>query len=285
MHAIVTTGWWLAVSDGDTMTSMDEGMHLGASFAIDFGHSVKTMAKQLAIQNRLLQPARYPVAQATYFPASGGTTPFLVSLGEQFSPSIGRVWQVVAITLTGTDDHSAVVPVGSQGTLNQLAALGASPATSFNNNPVGVYQTVSGGTVSAIAVNGTTTGLTSGTFFIPAGGTITVTYTVLPTTFTTSLPFGVTIPGNSSATPITASIFAGPSSGLQGGGNLADRNALVAANVSIPYVNLVGKDRIWMDSDDQFYAWIYGTIPASQQFVLTIDVDDYPVIAKETLAL
>ncbi len=40
---------------------------------------------------------------------------------------------------------------------------------------------ISGGTVTVIAVNGTTTGLTSGTVIVPANGTITLTYSVAPT--------------------------------------------------------------------------------------------------------
>jgi hypothetical protein len=45
--------------------------------------------------------------------------------------------------------------------------------------PAMVY--VSGGTVSAIAVDGTTTGLTSGAFLVRPMGTITLTYSVAPT--------------------------------------------------------------------------------------------------------
>jgi len=41
--------------------------------------------------------------------------------------------------------------------------------------------TITGGTVSGIAVDGTSTGLTSGTVFVPAGHTITVTYSAAPT--------------------------------------------------------------------------------------------------------
>jgi hypothetical protein len=42
--------------------------------------------------------------------------------------------------------------------------------------------TISGGTVSAIAVDGTTlTGVTSGVVMVPSGRTITLTYTVAPT--------------------------------------------------------------------------------------------------------
>jgi hypothetical protein len=59
-------------------------------------------------------------------------------------------------------------------------AVPASTVAQYNNNNQTVAVTVTGGTVSAIAVNGVTTGLTSGTVFVPANGTITLTYTVAP---------------------------------------------------------------------------------------------------------
>lgn len=40
---------------------------------------------------------------------------------------------------------------------------------------------ITGGTVSAVAIDGTTTGLTSGTFVLPAEKLIKVTYSVAPT--------------------------------------------------------------------------------------------------------
>lgn len=63
----------------------------------------------------------------------------------------------------------------------------ASPAvpntTVAYTNAFGVDCTVyvSGGTVTAIAIGGTATGLTSGTFRVPAGQTIAITYSVQPT--------------------------------------------------------------------------------------------------------
>jgi hypothetical protein len=83
--------------------------------------------------------------------------------------------------------------LANPGAVNQIV-LGATGVAAYNNNSVGVNQTISGGTVTAIAINGVTTGLTSGTFFVPAGGTVTVTYSVAPTTFTTSaVPSAVTV--------------------------------------------------------------------------------------------
>jgi hypothetical protein len=59
--------------------------------------------------------------------------------------------------------------------------VGASPFTFVNTQSYGVNVTVSGGTVSAIAVNGQTTGATSGTFYLAPNSYITVTYSVAPT--------------------------------------------------------------------------------------------------------
>jgi hypothetical protein len=70
--------------------------------------------------------------------------------------------------------------------------LGATTVAAYNPNPVGVLATITGGTVTVISVNGTVTGLTSGTIYVPAGGTIAITYTVAPA-LTTAYPPGVTV--------------------------------------------------------------------------------------------
>jgi polygalacturonase len=69
---------------------------------------------------------------------------------------------------------------------NPLGPLGAPTVPASGTpmtSPYGVDCTVhiSGGTVSAIAVGGTVTGLTSGTFRLPVGQAITLTYTAAPT--------------------------------------------------------------------------------------------------------
>lgn len=58
--------------------------------------------------------------------------------------------------------------------------LAATTVASVNPNPVARSITISGGTVTAIAISGVSTGSTSGTFTVPAGGSITVTYSVAP---------------------------------------------------------------------------------------------------------
>ena len=54
--------------------------------------------------------------------------------------------------------------------------------TSYQNaSGLPALVTVAGGTVSAIAINGTATGLTSGPVFVPSWGTVKLTYSVAPT--------------------------------------------------------------------------------------------------------
>lgn len=76
--------------------------------------------------------------------------------------------------------------VGGSVPWSAAPALTASPSTLTNTSGQPVAVTVSGGTVSAIAVGGTTqsvngTNVTSGTFVVAAGSTITITYSVAPT--------------------------------------------------------------------------------------------------------
>jgi hypothetical protein len=59
--------------------------------------------------------------------------------------------------------------------------LGLTTVAVPNPNPVAQSVTITSGTVTVITVNGVVTGLTTGTFTIPPGGTIAVTYSVPPT--------------------------------------------------------------------------------------------------------
>ena len=64
----------------------------------------------------------------------------------------------------------------------QTAPAIPSSGTAYTNPfPFDCAVYVTGGTVTAIAIGGTATGLTSGQFFVPAGETITLTYSAAPT--------------------------------------------------------------------------------------------------------
>ena len=61
-------------------------------------------------------------------------------------------------------------------TVSLTSGTAYTPSTTQNT-----VITIGGGTVTAIAINGTTTGLTSGTFYLKANDTITVTFSAAPT--------------------------------------------------------------------------------------------------------
>lgn len=73
-----------------------------------------------------------------------------------------------------------------------VAALGAPavpvtpsvPATTVavqNNNPYAVTVVITGGTMTAVVVNGVTVGAGAGTYIVPAAGSISMTYSAAPT--------------------------------------------------------------------------------------------------------
>jgi len=67
------------------------------------------------------------------------------------------------------------------GTAPTSITAGASPYTFTPSSTTNQIVIISGGSVSSIALNGTTTGLTSGTFYCRAGDSLTITYTTAPT--------------------------------------------------------------------------------------------------------
>lgn len=83
---------------------------------------------------------------------------------------------------------AGAVVAGAPALFTTAMTLGATTVASLNPNPVPVSVTISSGTVTAIAVNGVSTGQTSGTFTVPAGGSITVTYSVAPTFTMADIP-------------------------------------------------------------------------------------------------
>lgn len=89
--------------------------------------------------------------------------------------------------LTGTVSQSGTLTgvimrdnVGYSPTITQ-PGVPTSTTVYTNNFGVDCEVHIAGGTVSVVAVNGTTTGATSGTFMVRALSTIAITYTVAPT--------------------------------------------------------------------------------------------------------
>lgn len=85
------------------------------------------------------------------------------------------------ITLGTGSSISKVKGYNPRGGSVTQPAVAASGTAVTNNTGVDCTVFVNGGTVSAIAIGGTATGLTSGSFRVPAGQTITLSYSVAPT--------------------------------------------------------------------------------------------------------
>jgi len=73
------------------------------------------------------------------------------------------------------DNNPGVNPLG-----NITVTMPASGTAYTNSNAANAMVCITGGTVSAISIDGTSTGLTSGTFFVPVNATIAITYTSAP---------------------------------------------------------------------------------------------------------
>lgn len=165
-------------------------------------------------------------ARIPYFPitASGSTVQLFTSNdATPWGPEQGDVWlirRLIVKSSSFTDNAKYVIFRGStpsdvansystrfllEGFSAPVAGVtqptppaitvGASPFTFVNTQSYGVNVTVTGGTVSAIAVNGQSTGATSGTFFLAPNSFITVTYSAAPTmTETNATPNVAAIP-------------------------------------------------------------------------------------------
>lgn len=62
-------------------------------------------------------------------------------------------------------------------------AIPASTVAATNESGHLVWVEITGGTVTVVAVDGVTTGRTSGAFFLRPGSTIAITYSVVPTSW------------------------------------------------------------------------------------------------------
>lgn len=91
-------------------------------------------------------------------------------------PVDGFVWAIQRVTIDGlTKLFAGSNPVPS------TPAVPPSATYVFNPNAYAVNVAISGGTVTAVAINGLTVGAGDGTYVLPAGAGIDITYSVAPT--------------------------------------------------------------------------------------------------------
>lgn len=123
--------------------------------AVDIRLTTPRMANATA--SAVANPAAGSGYQLQVFVSAQNLTPFRIRL---YNPQLRRVaWNPALLAITPPASGSAYT----------------------NATPARQQVIVSGGTVSAIAINGTATGLTSGVFTLAPGDTLTPTYSVVPT--------------------------------------------------------------------------------------------------------
>jgi len=83
---------------------------------------------------------------------------------------------------------AGAVVTGAPALFAAAMTIGATGVAVANPNPVAQSVTISGGTVTGISISGVSTGQTTGTFTVPAGGTISVTYSVAPSFTVADIP-------------------------------------------------------------------------------------------------
>ena len=99
------------------------------------------------------------------------------SLGGSFTGSVVNLGSGYAAGTVKFGKNSGYNPTGPQ----TAPAIPSSGTAYTNPFPFDCAVYITGGTVTAIAIGGTATGLTSGQFFVPAGETIALTYSAAPT--------------------------------------------------------------------------------------------------------
>lgn len=107
----------------------------------------------------------------------GVTAPAVPASGTATANPTG---QNVAVNVTGGTGTAAFVTAPNPLPVT-TPAVPASTVTATNSNAFPVLVVLSGFTATVVSVNGTTVGSTNGSFVVPAGGTIAVTYTVAGT--------------------------------------------------------------------------------------------------------
>lgn len=115
---------------------------------------------------------------AQHINIQGSKTLALINNNMLVGPSVSasKMSDLLGTTISQSNNF------GYNPTGNKSVTVGASPWTYTNTNGFPVEVIVGGGTVSAVSKNGTSlTGVTSGTFTIGGGETLTITYSAAPT--------------------------------------------------------------------------------------------------------
>ena len=163
----------IATSGADTSliayNTFIDPAHGGNNPALSIGSN-----KTLVIGNNIVC---YQTIAYTYALRENGSYTNNLYRDNLFGAGTQGIFSLNATSTTKTVDNAGYNPLGA--TMTQ-PAIPASGTALTNTYGVDATVTVSGGTVTAIAIGGTATGLIAGTFRVPVGQTITLTYSAAP---------------------------------------------------------------------------------------------------------
>lgn len=136
-------------------------------------------------------PAASMWAKQINYDPTRGTDGSLTAAVSAAANSYGLEWgnQLTAGLRTDAAATNGTSFDSAQGLATPSVPASGTPVT--NTSPLPVTVVITGGTMTAVVINGVTVGAGAGTYTLPAGGTITLTYTVAPTwTWTAVTAFG-----------------------------------------------------------------------------------------------
>jgi hypothetical protein len=136
-------------------------------------------------------PAACLVAKQVNYDPSRGTDGSLLMKTEGQGNGYGLEWGVALTAGLRTDTADTNGASLDQGAGFTTPAVPASGTPATNTSPVAATVVVSGGTVSNVVVNGVSVGTGDGTYTVPSGQSITLTYSAAPTwTWTLQTAYG-----------------------------------------------------------------------------------------------
>lgn len=125
------------------------------------------------------------------YPPTRDTAGMLTEKVELTSNAYGQEWGLLATPGTRTDTTGTTGAVLDRGAGFTTPAVPLTTVPVTNTSPLAASVVISGGTVTTVLIGGVSAGSGDGTYVVPAGSTIAVTYSAAPTwTWTLATAFG-----------------------------------------------------------------------------------------------
>lgn len=132
------------------------------------------------------------IAKQTSYDPSRGTDGSMTFKVANTANGFGLEWGQILTAGVRTDTVATTGVSLDCGGGFTTPAVPASTVAATNSSALPATVVITGGTMTNVSINGTTAGTGAGTYTVPAGGTITMTYTVAPTwTWTLVTAFGL----------------------------------------------------------------------------------------------